>query len=149
MILAHTAGDKQDQLSCKYTLAFQCVSLAKMIFRVYSNGKTDDLDHFRQGFLTQSFVCVHTFFMVFPSPTTHIHTHFSFRPIAVRLPDTHQHSETHTAEHEHLVLHTNHRELWDKIGRPIPSHCSQLHGAGLTRITLQGLKRPAETTVYR
>ncbi len=69
---------------------------------------------------------------------THTHTHTSFCPIAVRLPDTpHQHSETHTAEHEHLVLHTNHRELWDTAGRPIPSHCSQLHGAGLTRIMLQ------------
>lgn len=62
------------------------------------------------------------FIMVFPlTATLPPHTHFSFRPIAVRLPDTHQHSETHTAEHEHLVLHTNDRELWDKaIGPSLP-----------------------------
>ncbi len=106
--------------------------------------QTDDLDHFRQGFLVRSVVCVRIFHGI---PLTR-YTHLSFRPIAVHLPDTHQHSETHTAEHEHLVLHTNHRELWDMAGRSIPSHCSQLHGAGLTRITLQGLTHPAETAVY-
>lgn len=113
----------------KYALVFQCISLSKMILSLMV-GQTDDLDHFRQGFLAQSCVRVCAFIMVFPlTATLPPHTHFSFHPIAVRLPDTHQHSETHTAEHEHLVLHTNDRELWDKA-RPIPStavSCRDLH----------------------
>lgn len=66
--------------------------------------QTDDLDHFRQGFLAQSFVCVcaRTHFSRYSPHPLHTHTHTSSCPIAVCLPDTH-----HTSIQKLTLQNTN------------------------------------------